>query len=133
MLYQNAKLKDAAQAVIKLCGNMSILINQIVPDNFTEYWNMLKPLMKSNYQTTEPTDLKQKLLDVVSMRDNIGESMWFTYTAILLTSITQYAISTRPCNSSTATIMEKQALYQEQVQAIDAENAKSQSTVYTVS
>jgi hypothetical protein len=130
---QNAQLKDAAQAVLKLCGDMSILINQIAPSNFSEYWKMLTPLMKPTYQTTEPLDLKQKLLDIVVLKDNIGEAMWYTYTAILLISITQYAISIRSCNTDVATMQQKQALYKEQQQAIDAENEKSQSAVYTSS
>ena len=89
---RNKSLKSAADAIIKLCGNMSILINQIVPSNFTEYWNMLVPLMKDNYRANVPIELKQELLDTVVLRDNIGEALWFIYTAILLISVIQYKI-----------------------------------------
>ena len=37
---------STADALIKLCGNMGILINQIVPSNFNDYWQLLQPLMK---------------------------------------------------------------------------------------
>ena len=37
---------STADALIKLCGNMGILINQIVPSNFKDYWQLLQPLMK---------------------------------------------------------------------------------------
>lgn len=43
---QKLGLQQAADAIIKICGNNSILINQIVPSNFTSYWDILKPLMK---------------------------------------------------------------------------------------
>ena len=39
-------LKSTADALIKLCGNIGILINQIVPSNFNDYWRLLGPLMK---------------------------------------------------------------------------------------
>ena len=41
-------LTSTADALIKLCGNMGILINQIVPSNFKDYWQLLQPLMKPN-------------------------------------------------------------------------------------
>ena len=37
---------STADALIKLCGNVGILINQIVPSNFNDYWQLLQPLMK---------------------------------------------------------------------------------------
>lgn len=47
------ELEKAADLIVKICGNTSVLINQIVPSNFTEYWNILRPLMKSQYQTDD--------------------------------------------------------------------------------
>ena len=44
-------------------GNTAVLINQIVPSNFESYWNILKPLMKPQFQTdsAETMDMKNKL------------------------------------------------------------------------
>ena len=39
-------LRTTADALIKLCGNLGVLINQIVPSNFKDYWTLLSPLMK---------------------------------------------------------------------------------------
>jgi hypothetical protein len=47
-------LRKAADTIIKICGNNSILINQMVPSNFLDYWNILKPLMKKEYQDSKP-------------------------------------------------------------------------------
>jgi hypothetical protein len=128
---EKKKLTSAAEAIIKLCGNMSILINQIVPSNFTEYWSMLTPLMKPEYQTTEPLDLKQKLLDAVVLRDNIGEAMWYVYTAILLISITQYNIMKRGCIGDLATMQASHDQYLAEEAATQEANEKAKSTVYT--
>jgi hypothetical protein len=127
---KNKSLKGAAEAIIKLCGNMSILINQIVPSNFTEYWSMLVPLMKDQYQAGAP-ELKQQLLDTVVMRDNIGEAMWYIYTAILLISITQYNIMKRGCTGDLATLQAGHEKYLEQEAAVKVKTEKAESTIYT--
>jgi hypothetical protein len=127
---KNQSLKGAAEAIIKLCGNMSILINQIVPGNFVEYWSMLVPLMKDQYQAGAP-ELKQQLLDTVVMRDNIGEAMWYIYTAILLISVTQYNIMKRGCVGDLATMQASHDKYLEQEAAVKAKTEKAESTVYT--
>jgi hypothetical protein len=96
------QMQDVADVIIKLCGNMSILINQIVPSNFNDYWNILTPLMKTQYQTLTPDTLskKQQLLDLVVSRDDIGEGFWYGYTALLIISIVQYNILNRGCKRS---------------------------------
>lgn len=123
-------LKSAAEAIVKLSGNMSILINQIVPSNFMEYWAMLVPLMKEQYQAGAP-EMKQQLLDVVVMRDNVGEALWYIYTAILLISITQYNIMSRPCNQDVATMQQNQEQYLKTESKINAASDKQNSKIYT--
>jgi hypothetical protein len=129
-LSKKTSLKSAAEAIVKLTGNMSILINQIVPSNFSEYWAMLVPLMKQQYQAGAP-EIKQQLLDVVITRDNIGEALWYIYTAILLISITQYNIMSRPCNKDLASMLQGQEEYLKTENKMNAETKKANSTVYT--
>ena len=92
---KKSELTKAAEAIIKICGNKSILINQINPDNFLQIWDTLKPLMTpGSYQNTE---IQQKLLNLVVLKDNIGEALWYIYTAILISSIVYYNLATRGC------------------------------------
>jgi hypothetical protein len=126
-------LQDAADAIIKLCGNMSILINQIVPSNFLQYMEMLNPLMKPKYKS-DPVSLKnkeQELLDVVVTRDNIGEAFWYIYTAILLISIIQYNIASRPCIKDPATMQANYQKFLADQEATNKEKARGQG-VYTI-
>lgn len=126
-------LEEAATAIVKLTGNMSLLINQIVPDNFMQYWSILTPLMKERYQTdpTASAEYQQKLLNVVVLRDNVGEAMWYIYTAILLTSIVQYNISTRACSPDLASLNANQQVFQQQQQDLQNANAAAESTIYS--
>ena len=132
---QKSAMQDAADAIIKICGNTSILINQMVPLNFDKYWGILTPLMKQKYQngnSPETTDIKNKIFDLVVTRDNVGEAMWFLYTGFLITSLVQLNISNRGCISNPATMAKN---YQNFLAAEDkAEQKRKEATnqVYTV-
>lgn len=41
---------ELQQAIVKLFGNMSVLVNKIVPDNFEQFWGLLEPVMKPEWR-----------------------------------------------------------------------------------
>lgn len=128
-------LEEAADAIVKICGNTSILINQMVPENFTKYWDILKPLMKSKYQndnSSETFDLKSKLFELVVTRDNVGEAMWYLYTGFLLVSLVQLKISLRGCKSNTATMTQNYQKYQKEQEDANKKQKVATSTSYTI-
>jgi hypothetical protein len=125
------ELTHAAEAIMKICGNKSILINQINPDNFTNIWQTLKPLMTPG--SFENETLKQDLLNLVVLKDNIGEAFWYVYTSILISSIVYYNLATRGCVKSVDQMKSEHDAYIEQQEAA-AEQAKlNNSTSYVVS
>ena len=119
-------MQQAADAIVKLMGNMSILINQITPSNFNQYWDILKPLMKSGY--SDNLEKKQELLTVVESRSNIGEGFWYGYTALLLSSIIQYNIAITPCAKDTQAVQASYKQYVEQEEKNKAQQEKTQTT-----
>jgi len=128
-------LEDAADTIVKICGNTSILINQIVPDNFQDYWKILNPLKKTQYRddnSEETKEIKKKLFELVVTRDNIGESLWYIYTGILLTSIVQLKITTRGCNTDTATMEKNYQEFLDKEEEAKAKQDEIDSTVYTI-
>jgi len=128
-------IEDAADTIVKICGNTSILINQIVPDNFQDYWKILNPLKKPKYRddnSPETKEIKQQLFDLVVTRDNIGEALWYIYTGILLTSIVQLKITTRGCNTNTATMEKNYNEFLKKEEEAKAKKAEADSTVYTI-
>jgi len=127
-------MEAAADAVLKICGNTSVLINQLVPSNFDDYWNILQPLMKEKYRNPanpETMQMQSQLFELVVTRDNIGEAMWYLYTGLLMTSIVQLKIATRGCTSNPRTMEAnyQKFLEQEQKQKEKQENA---ATTYTI-
>ena len=128
------ELETAADAIIKICGNTSILINQIVPSNFEQYWGILKPLMKDKYLVESPeTDkMKNDLFELVVTRDNVGEAMWYIYTGLLLTSIVQLKITNRGCSSNPKTMEANYQKFLKQEQQ-DKEKQENAQTTYNIS
>ena len=131
---QRKELTAAAEALMKICGNTSILINQMFPDNFINIWDKMKPLMKPNvYDDTSADNLKQQLLDLVVQRENIGEALWYIYTAMLVSSIVYYNLDTRGCVRDVDSIKADYDAYEKQQDEIDKQKEINDSTVYTIS
>ena len=127
------RLQEASDAIIKICGNTSILINQIVPSNFMDYWTTLKPLRKEKYQddaNPETVDMQNKLFELVVTRDNVGEAMWYIYTGILITMIVQLKIATRGCKMNPATMTQNYDTYLANEEQNTAQQDLATSTVY---
>jgi hypothetical protein len=123
-------LTRAAEAIMKIVGNRSILINQMNPDNFISIWDTLKPLMTAG--SYENDIIKQELLNLVVLKDNIGEAFWYVYTAILISSIVYYNLATRGCVKSVDQIKEDHDAYIKEQEAA-AEQKAATATTYTIS
>jgi hypothetical protein len=129
---KKTELMLAAEAIMKICGNKSILINQIYPDNFDSIWNVLKPLLRDP-STYSDREVKQELLDLVVLRDNVGEALWYIYTAILVSSIVYYNLATRGCIKDPNAVKAEYDEYLKKQEEADQQAAVNNSTVYTVS
>ena len=126
----DGQMNKTADAIMKIAGNTSLLINQITPSNFVEFWNgIIVPLMKPEYKqdTSQANELKSKLLENVVLRDNIGEACWYIYTTILLVTVVKSNIAEIPCQTSVAEIHESVDKVTKKQDSIDAENKKKEA------
>jgi hypothetical protein len=115
---QPSVLQNTADAILKICGNTGILINQITPDNFIAYMKMLQPLMKDKYSTVvanlkndsnddnfkieettfdDPANIFNQLYNDVETRDNIGEFSWYIYSGLFIMAIVSYNLAMISC------------------------------------
>jgi len=126
------QLAAAAGAIVKIVGNTSLLVNQITPSNFVEFWKTITPLIKPELQDPgKHRELKGKLLENVVLKDNIGEACWYVYTMILLVTVVKSNIADLPCGTSVAAIHKRMDEYTKKQDAIDAQNKKKESVTYT--
>lgn len=129
----DSQMSKTADAIMKIAGNTSLLINQITPSNFVEFWDgIIVPLMKPEYKedTSQANDLKAKLLENVILRDNIGEACWYIYTTILLVSVVKSNIAEIPCQTSVAAIHERVDKVTKKQDAVDEANKKKETVTY---
>ena len=95
------------------------------------YWKTLIPLMK-NPQAADLPEKQQALLDIVVLRDNIGEACWYIYTAILLISIIGYKIVNKSCEVDPKVANARYDEYLDKQQAIGDAKAIANSIPYTL-
>jgi len=121
----------AGQTIIKILGSNSLLINQIVPENFINYWNLLHPLKKvqfknENDETTKK--IKEDFFKMVVSRDNVGEALWFIYSGILLTALVQLKITNINCNANPEVMQANYAKFLEEEQKANEQKEKAKTT-----
>lgn len=124
------EMQSVAGLIMKMVGNKSMLINELNPDNFITLWDTLKPLMVGSYYSDQV--VKQELLDLVTLKDNIGEGLWYIYTGILVSSIVYYNLSSNGCVKDVATLKQEQADYVKKQEEIEAQQAKMNEVKYTL-
>jgi len=127
-------MEKAADLILKLMGNISILINQMVPNNFMNYWNVLKPLMKPQYKSEDTTsaEMKQKLFEIVVARDNVGEVMWYVYTGLFVCFLVQLKITSRGCVNSPQTMEKNYQQFLADEETAQQQKSLATSTTYTI-
>jgi hypothetical protein len=123
--------QEIQEALLSLAGNMSILVNKMVPSNFMQFWNLLLPLMKNKYRnplnTGELNNKQAELLKLVVAKDDIGEGFWYGYTAVLLITMIQYYINTLDCNKSVDQMQQEyQTFLQKEKQDLKAKDTAVQ-------
>lgn len=132
-LEEKGLMKKTAEAILKLCGNKSILINQMSPENFLSIWDIIKPLMKNGGNIPDLDVKQEELLKLVVTRDNIGEGMWYLYTAVLLISIITFNLTSRGCRKSIDDLKASHDAYLKTEEDIQAQKDINDSTTMTLS
>jgi hypothetical protein len=131
------QMQSAADAIVKIFGNTGMLINQVTPRNFKQFWSTLTPLMKDQFKphdgklSDETISKRNKLFGLIVSKDNVGEAMWYIYTGLLITSLVQLKISAKGCKTNVKTMEEKYATFQQNQAAVEEKKASMQNTVYT--
>jgi len=124
---QKEDLKRVSDMILKICGNKSIIINEFTFTNFNKMFETLTPLFKEKYKTNNEEE-KKKLFHLVCMKEYVGEFCWYFYTAILVSSLVGYNISSRGCSKSA---QEMQTTYQDYLASTTTTTTTNTATTTT--
>lgn len=127
-------LTAAAELIMELVGNPSVLLNQITPDNVDQYWNRLTPLMKPELltDTNKQMESKSQLVRFVWSRYNVGLATWYIYMGVLVISVVQMQLASQGCNHNPAVMEQKYKEFTEAEDKAIAEKKARTETTYTL-
>jgi len=131
---EKSSLRHSAQSIVRIMGNMSVLINQVVPANFAAFWTTLYPLMKPEYKNNpdggETMRLKQQFLRLATIRDNVGEGCWYVYTGVFIIFLTSYYVGTYRCSVDPNIMNKNYDEYVKKKKKEEEKKAKENNVVY---
>ena len=106
--------KQNAVILSEVIGQYSLMINQMVPSNYEKMWVSLKDIADpADYNDTN----KQNLLNLIVIRDNIGEMCWLIWAGILCISGISVYISSYPCELTPQQVQANTDAYNEQTES----------------
>lgn len=102
-------MKMAAGAISSIYENKSLLINEVTPENYTSFWEKMKPLMKPGAYNDKT--LFNKFQSIIQLKDIVSECVWFLLSGMLSISVSISYIMNSQCIVSDA-IRDKDVLTQ---------------------
>lgn len=92
------------EMITKIYTDRSLLINEITPDNYQEFWDSMR---KGNLLTSKANDFKDKLRELIIMKDIVSEFIWYILTGIIITTLSSNYISSVKCVPSSEYLEKK--------------------------
>ncbi len=128
----NALVADKGNALLtKICADHSLVINEMTPDNYTDFMKSLAngktSILDADYSTKAEYN---ELYKLVVIKDLIAEYIWYVMAGFLTISISSHSIANIQCEYSTEEMKKTAMDLQDQEEEMQA-NQKSPS-LYTV-
>ena len=92
------------EMITKIYTDKSLLVNEITPDNFQEFWDSMR---KGNLLTTKANDFKDKLRGLIILKDVVSEFIWYILTGLIITTLSSNYISSVKCAPSSEYLEKK--------------------------
>ena len=102
--------KAQQEALAHIYGDRSMLINEITTENFDTFWDNMKGLFKP--ETTDA--LKDKLRQLVKLKEIVAEYIWYLLTGLLVTSASYNYIINSKCQKSVSDMDKQDQEYNKQ-------------------
>lgn len=119
--------KISNKALQAIYEDNSLMINEITPENFEDFWSKMQTSGMLSSSVTEES--KERLLKLVRMKDIVAEFVWYLLAGVLISTITFSYISNSKCKRS-AEYMKQQ--HEEWKKDADKGEKKKKRKVYYV-
>ena len=97
-LPEGSNLIPVQEALAHIYSDKSLLINEVTQSNFDKFWENMSAVFKPGVK--DNSSLKQKLLDMVRLKDIVAEYVWYLLTGFLVTSVGYNYVANSGCTQS---------------------------------
>lgn len=107
------EMKEMQEALAHIYSNKSLLINEITQNNFDSFWNKMSVVFKKG--VVNNSILKEKLRDMVRLKDLVAQYIWYMLTGILVTSVGYNYTVNVGCQQSVQEMQKRHNEYEEEM------------------
>ena len=129
-LPKDSNLIPVQEALAHIYSDKSLLINEITQTNFDKFWENMSAVFKPGVKNND--SLKQKLLDMVRLKDIVAEYIWYLLTGFLVTSVGYNYVVNSGCSQSVQEMQKRHDQYEKDEEAKQtAEQSADPKRVYS--
>lgn len=119
--------KLAVEAVQHIYSDPSLLINEITPDTYEQFWDKMTPLFKDGAD-----EYKADLYKMIELKELVSEGLWYLLTGSLITSVSANYIMNGDCGTSADEMKKRHSDYEKQQKKRAERESSETKKVYEV-
>lgn len=120
--FNNILVSDSKNKMLaKLYEDNSLMINEITPSNFEDFW---QHFTKSNLLNKTANTYKNQLYNFVKMKDIVSETIWYLLSGNIILSIGENYLTTMKCRKSVATMKEQHEEWEEEKNKVEKKETR---------
>ena len=119
--------KLAIEAVQHIYSDPSLLLNEITPDSYEQFWDKMTPLFKDGAD-----DYKTDLYKLIELKELVSEGIWYLLTGSLITSVSDNYIMNGDCGTSADEMKKRHSNYEKQMKKKEEIKSAETKKVYEV-
>jgi hypothetical protein len=128
-LLKSPKNSGSAGALLtKICSDKSLVINEMTPDNYSDFMKTLSNIFVKGFQSKPEY---KNLYSLVVIKTLISEYIWYLLAGMLAISVGSHAISTIQCDYSPEQMKKTISQLHKEEQEMEVEKQYKQPVLYT--
>jgi hypothetical protein len=121
-VFNNILVSDSKNKMLaKLYEDNSLMINEITPSNFEDFW---QHFTKSNLLNNTANTYKNQLYNLVKMKDIVSETIWYLLSGNIILSVGENYLTTMKCRKSVTTMKEQHEEWEEEKNKVEKEKPR---------
>lgn len=104
--------QELKPSIRQIYRDQSLLVNEITPQNFEQFWNSNKELFNENAE-----QMKDKLKSKIVLKDAVSEFVWFYLTGSLIMALSFNYLSSATCDLTAEEMKANRAMFEAEKQA----------------